>query len=158
MHPLLEFFIVLFQTMWLLLSAIVRRIASSLGLLPHKDVSGEVVLVTGAASGIGRLMAIEFAKRKATVVLWDLNKDGARAVAEEIEGATGREAFAYRCDVTKRDEVYEIADAVRTDVGDVTILVNNAGIVTGKKFMDCPDALIQKTFEVNAISHFWVIL
>lgn len=45
---------------------------------------------------------------------------------------------------------------MKRDVGDVDILVNNAGIVTGKKFLDCPDHMIQKTFEVNTIAHFWV--
>lgn len=45
---------------------------------------------------------------------------------------------------------------VRQEVGDVTILINNAGIVTGKKFMDSPDALIEKTLQVNTMAHFWV--
>lgn len=47
---------------------------------------------------------------------------------------------------------------VKREVGDVTILVNNAGVVTGKKFMDSPDALIEKTMEVNSLAHFWVNL
>lgn len=45
---------------------------------------------------------------------------------------------------------------VKREVGDVSILVNNAGIVTGKKFMDAPDSLIEKTLEVNTMAHFWV--
>ncbi|KAK1878582.1 E3 ubiquitin-protein ligase RNF31 [Dissostichus eleginoides] len=44
---------------------------------------------------------------------------------------------------------------VKREVGDVSILVNNAGIVTGKKFMDAPDSLIEKTMEVNTMAHFW---
>lgn len=47
---------------------------------------------------------------------------------------------------------------VKREVGDVSILVNNAGIVTGKKFMDAPDSLIEKTMEVNIMAHFWVSL
>lgn len=47
---------------------------------------------------------------------------------------------------------------VKREVGDVSILVNNAGIVTGKKFMDAPDSLIEKTVEVNIMAHFWVSL
>jgi len=46
---------------------------------------------------------------------------------------------------------------VRSKVGDVTILVNNAGIVTGKKFSECSDELMMKTMDVNATAHFWVI-
>ena len=45
---------------------------------------------------------------------------------------------------------------MKNDLGDIDILVNNAGIVTGKKFMECPDSLIQKTMDVNAAAHFWV--
>lgn len=45
---------------------------------------------------------------------------------------------------------------VKNDLGDIDILVNNAGIVTGKKFLECPDSLIQKTMDVNATAHFWV--
>lgn len=45
---------------------------------------------------------------------------------------------------------------MKREVGDVSILVNNAGIVTGKKFMDAPDSLIEKTMEINTMAHFWV--
>jgi len=45
---------------------------------------------------------------------------------------------------------------VKRDVGDVTILVNNAGIVTGKKFLELPDDKIDLTFRVNTTAHFWV--
>ena len=45
---------------------------------------------------------------------------------------------------------------VKQDVGQIDILVNNAGIVTGKKFLDCSDSMIQKTMDVNIIAHFWV--
>ena len=46
---------------------------------------------------------------------------------------------------------------VKKDVGDVDILVNNAGIVTGMKFLECSDELIEKTMDVNVNAHFWVI-
>jgi len=45
---------------------------------------------------------------------------------------------------------------VKNDVGDIDILINNAGIVSGKKILQCPDALIEKTMQVNVIAHFWV--
>ncbi|NXT48628.1 RDHE2 dehydrogenase, partial [Pluvianellus socialis] len=44
---------------------------------------------------------------------------------------------------------------VKKEVGDVSILVNNAGIVTGKRFIDAPDSLVEKTMEVNSMAHFW---
>ncbi len=47
---------------------------------------------------------------------------------------------------------------VKREVGDITILINNAGIVTGKKFMESPDSLIEKSMEVNSLAHFWVCI
>ena len=45
---------------------------------------------------------------------------------------------------------------MKKEVGDVTVLVNNAGIVTGKKFFDSPDNMVDLTFKVNTVAHFWV--
>ena len=47
---------------------------------------------------------------------------------------------------------------VKKEVGDVSILINNAGIVTGKKFLDCPDELMEKSIDVNFKAHLWVII
>lgn len=47
---------------------------------------------------------------------------------------------------------------VKKEVGDVSILINNAGIVTGRKFLDCPDELIEKSFDVNFKAHLWVTI
>ena len=46
---------------------------------------------------------------------------------------------------------------MKKEVGDVTVLVNNAGIVTGKKFFDSPDNMVDLTFKVNTVAHFWVL-
>ena len=122
----------------------------------RKDVSNEVVLITGAGSGIGRALSLKFARLGATIVLWDINKSANEAVAEEINSKTPNKAFPYQCDCTKKDEVYKVAEEVKKDVGDVTILINNAGIVSGKKFKDLTDDKIELTFQVNSIAHFWV--
>jgi all-trans-retinol dehydrogenase (NAD+) len=119
-------------------------------------ISGSVALITGGASGIGRLVAQRLADRGARVVVWDL--DGARAAeaAEHIRGTTGRAAHGYQVDVTDRAQVYEVADRVRADVGDVDILVNNAGIVSGARLLDIPDEKIERTFQVNTLALYWV--
>ncbi|CAJ0920621.1 unnamed protein product [Ranitomeya imitator] len=60
---------------------------------------------------------------------------------------------------TRRNRRKTVATCVNTsvkkEVGDITILINNAGIVTGKKFIDSPDALVEKTMQVNTMAHFW---
>ena len=120
-----------------------------------KDVSNEIVLITGAGSGIGRLMALRFASLGSTVVCIDINKQANEATVNEIQ-SKGQKAFSFTCDCSNRDDIYRIANEVKENVGDVTVLINNAGIVSGKKFLDCSDGLIQKTFEVNTLAHCWV--
>ena len=122
----------------------------------RKDVSKEIILITGAGSGIGRQLSIKFARLGATIVLWDINKSANDAVAQEINCKTPNKAFPYQCDCSKREEVYKVAEQVKKDVGDVTILINNAGVVSGKNFKDTPDDKIELTFKVNSIAHFWV--
>lgn len=57
---------------------------------------------------------------------------------------------------SSNDVVYSTADRVRTDVGDVDILINNAGVVSGKSLLTCEDSDIENTFNVNLMAHFWV--
>ncbi|XP_057308820.1 short-chain dehydrogenase/reductase family 16C member 6-like [Hydractinia symbiolongicarpus] len=121
-----------------------------------KDINGEVMFITGAGSGIGRGMSIKFAELGATVICTDINESSAKETASLVK-AKGGNAYSYRLDVTDRHKVYELADRIREEIGDVTMLVNNAGIVTGKHFMKCPDELMIKTMEVNTISHFWTL-
>lgn len=120
-----------------------------------KDVTGEIVLITGAGSGIGRLMALKFAARGAILVLWDMNGDANEETAKIIK-ENGGKAYAYKVDITDKNAVYKIANKVKEEVGDVTILVNNAGVVAGKSFLDLDDKMVEKVFCVNALSHFWV--
>ncbi|NWV26373.1 RDHE2 dehydrogenase, partial [Origma solitaria] len=120
-----------------------------------KNVSGEIVLITGAGSGIGRLLSLKFASLGATVVLWDINEEGLNdTVKLARENGAGR-VHSYICDCSKRQDVYRVADQVKKEVGDVSILINNAGIVIGKRFLDSPDSLLEKTMDVNAVAHFW---
>ena len=121
----------------------------------RKDINGEIVFLTGAGSGIGRLMALKFAKLGATVVCVDINQKANEETVEEIQ-SQGFKARGYKCDCSDREDIYRVAEQVKTEVGDVTILINNAGIVSGKKFLDTEDWMIQKTMEVNTMAHFWV--
>ncbi len=119
------------------------------------DFGAEICLVTGAGQGLGRQLALKFAECGSTLVLWDINEEKVQAVAEEIR-AMGHDVYAYVCDCSKRDEVYAVAAQVRREIGDVAILVNNAGVVSGKKLVDSNDEEIERTFGVNTLAHFWV--
>ncbi|NXA73968.1 RDHE2 dehydrogenase, partial [Thryothorus ludovicianus] len=120
-----------------------------------KNVSGEIVLITGAGSGIGRLLAIKFASLGATVVLWDINQEGLNGTVKLAREKGAGRVHSYICDCSKRQDIYRVADQVKKEVGDVSILINNAGIVTGKRFLDSPDSHVEKTMEVNTMAHFW---
>ncbi|XP_054983958.1 epidermal retinol dehydrogenase 2 [Sorex araneus] len=122
---------------------------------PRKDVAGEIVLITGSGSGIGRLLALKFARLGCVLVLWDVNKAGNEETLRMAREAGAARVHVYTCDCSRREEVYRVADQVKKEVGDVSILINNAGIVTGKKFLSCPDELMEKSFDVNFKAHLW---
>jgi all-trans-retinol dehydrogenase (NAD+) len=119
------------------------------------EIAGRHVLVTGGASGIGRLMARKLAARGARISLWDIDRE--KLDKEVAELATGPEpAHGFRCDVSKRDDVYRVAAETLAAAGPVDILVNNAGIVSGRSFLELPDDKIEATFAINTLSLFWV--
>ncbi|XP_064154034.1 short-chain dehydrogenase/reductase 3-like isoform X2 [Anguilla rostrata] len=126
-------------------------------LLPskRKDLSGEVVLITGGGRGIGRHLAKEFAKQGAKkLILWGRTEKYLKQTCEEISLA-GTECHYFICDVANREEVYQQAKVVREKVGDVTILVNNAAVVHGKSLMDSDDDALLKSQHVNTLGQFW---
>ncbi|KAF1313739.1 Retinol dehydrogenase, partial [Globisporangium splendens] len=122
----------------------------------QKSVKGQVVLITGGAMGIGRLMSLRFAKLGAIVIIWDLNTHLGGQVVDEIRTAGG-DAHFYEMDVTDKERVYSVAESIVHQFGAVDILVNNAGIVGGKPILESNDRMIRKTFDVNVTSHFWTI-
>ncbi|WP_025250212.1 3-hydroxybutyrate dehydrogenase [Pandoraea pnomenusa] len=91
------------------------------------QLNGKVAVVTGAASGIGKAIALTLARAGAAVAIADLNQQGADAVAEEIKAAGGR-AMGVAMDVTNEDAVNSGIDKVADTFGSVDILISNAGI------------------------------
>ncbi|MGI8650697.1 MAG: SDR family oxidoreductase, partial [Rubrobacter sp.] len=119
-------------------------------------IAGKVAVVTGGARGIGRLVALRLARLGARVVVYDLDRTGIDAVLREILSETGRKAHGYVCDVSNRETVYETARRVRYEVGTVSILVNNAGVISGARLMEIPDERIEATMRINALALFWM--
>lgn len=89
--------------------------------------NGKVAIITGAAQGIGKAVAIKFAQEGADIVVSDINLDLAEATAREIE-QLGRRSLALKVDVSKPEETEKMAEDVLKTFGRIDILVNNAGI------------------------------
>eukprot|EP01090_Pellita_catalonica_P020985 TRINITY_DN7726_c0_g1_i3.p1 TRINITY_DN7726_c0_g1~~TRINITY_DN7726_c0_g1_i3.p1 ORF type:complete len:310 (-),score=49.95 TRINITY_DN7726_c0_g1_i3:59-988(-) len=125
---------------------------------PRKTFKDKIVLVTGGGSGLGRLQAQEFAKDGAKVVLWDL-RDDLMQETKKIIMDVNKDAVVhtYVVDLSDKDLIEKQAEVLKAEVGEVDVLVNNAGIVSGKTFLECPDKLMILTMQVNAIAHFWTV-
>ncbi|MHB8528425.1 MAG: SDR family NAD(P)-dependent oxidoreductase [Caulobacteraceae bacterium] len=91
------------------------------------DLGGKIALVTGGSRGLGRAMALAFARAGADVAVVSRKLDACQRTAEEIE-ALGRRAFAFACHVGRWAEIEPMAEAVCDRFGRVDILVNNAGM------------------------------
>jgi NAD(P)-dependent dehydrogenase (short-subunit alcohol dehydrogenase family) len=89
---------------------------------------GQLALVTGAGNGNGRAIAIGLAAHGADVIVTDIDRDAAARTASDVE-ATGQRSWHYHLDVTDVNACQALARTVRQDVGDVSTLVNNAGII-----------------------------
>lgn len=157
MHLAVEILVALVQIVWLWLLAIVKAVVPS-SWQPHKDVNGWVVLITGAGSGIGRLMSLRFAALGCRLVLWDVNEAGNQETEKLVLAANpGAKVKAYTLDLSDKEQIYVAADKVKQEIGDVDILINNAGIVTGTTFLKTPDSMNIKTMDVNCNAHFWTV-
>lgn len=99
------------------------------------DLTGRVAIVTGGASGIGRGIALVLAQYGADVTVADLNLEGARAVAREVE-QQGRKALGIQVDVTKKDSTQKMASDTLARFGKIDILVTAAGIIAAPDWQD----------------------
>jgi len=107
--------------------------------------------VTGAASGIGRAIATGFAREGARVVLLDVNGPGASEVAGEIRKAGGK-ALSFALDVVRHEDCLAVARKIASEVGEVSILVNNAGINRRNSFTADPAAVCKDWQDIMAIN------
>jgi all-trans-retinol dehydrogenase (NAD+) len=119
-----------------------------------KSVKGKNVLVTGGASGIGRMVGLDFAQRGARFLVWDINREAVGEL-EELGRERGLFIRGMVCDISDRNDVYRQAEALLAEFGPVDILVNNAGVVSGKTLLNTTDEKIIRTMDINTLSLFW---
>jgi NAD(P)-dependent dehydrogenase (short-subunit alcohol dehydrogenase family) len=109
-----------------------------------------IAAVTGSGSGIGRAIALGFAREGATVAVLDINGETAAKTAADI-GAAGGTAKAFTLDVTKREDCFAMAKKVVDDVDPISILVNNAGINRRNPFT-AAEAFLKDWQDIMAIN------
>ena len=113
--------------------------------------AGKITLVTGAASGFGAGIARAYAREGATVVLADLNEDGAGWVARDCGGLS----VAVRCDVTRRADIDAAVQLVRERFGRLDVVVNNAGWThRNRPLLEVDEETFDRVFDINVKSIF----
>jgi NAD(P)-dependent dehydrogenase (short-subunit alcohol dehydrogenase family) len=115
---------------------------------------GKVVVITGASSGIGRATAHEFARRGANVVVSSRNKIALDEVVDECR-LHGGEAMAVAADVTREQEVNDLAQAAIKEYGRIDIWVNNAAVTLFGRFEEVPTADIRQVIETNLFGYIY---
>ena len=113
------------------------------------DIKNKITVVTGAASGIGRVLCEAFAAEGAAhVICVDRDAEGAKATAEKVGGT------AFTVDVSKKAQVVQMIETVERDIGPIDLYFSNAGIsIPGG--VATSDANWQRTWEVNVMAHIW---
>ncbi|EFQ29935.1 short chain dehydrogenase [Colletotrichum graminicola] len=135
-----------FITLCWMANVIDQRIAY--GLPREVDLSEEVIVITGGASGVGLLIAEVYGMRGATVAVLDVN---------EMENGEARGVTFYKCDVTDKAQVARVAAEIEKDLGAPTVLINNAAIVKGKSLLDLEFEDIDKSITTNLTAHFYTL-
>jgi short-subunit dehydrogenase len=125
-----------------------------------RTVAGARVLITGAASGMGRLYAERaVAEGAAAVVLWDRDAAGVTSTAAELSALAGEgtRVVPYVIDISDLGAIAQTAQRVRTEVGNPDILINNAGIIRGKYFWEHDNGDdTRPTMQINALAPMYI--
>lgn len=113
------------------------------------DFTDKVVVITGAARGLGRAVAEEFAKAQAKVIMTDMDLDELQTAAAEIREQFDGTVDYAELNVTSFNDFAQLVERVRADYGRIDILVNNAGICTAAPLVDMPIETCDKMIQVN---------
>ncbi|GAB6944382.1 SDR family NAD(P)-dependent oxidoreductase [Vulcanisaeta sp. JCM 14467] len=115
---------------------------------------GRRALITGAASGMGRAMALRFAEAGASLYLVDINEAGLSEVASEVRSRFGVDVNTFRVDLSKKKEIDDLWNSIKGREPD--ILVNNAGVYEFVDFLEVDEEVLERSLSVNLKSVFYM--
>ncbi|PLS80477.1 MAG: oxidoreductase, partial [Chloroflexi bacterium] len=115
------------------------------------DISGKIIVITGASSGIGAATARELAAHGAVLVLAARRAEELALLQREIERGGGQ-ALSVPTDVTRRPDIDRLVQTTLDTYGRIDVLVNNAGISPGQPIAELADAELQRVFDVNLLA------
>ncbi len=121
-----------------------------------KDLRGKVVLITGAARGMGRLHAYAFAREGSRVVLTDIDEAELKKTAAEMQEA-GYDVSSYIVDISSREVCFKLAEQVEDEVGPVDVLINNAAIATNESVLETSESAYRRIVDVNYLGQIWMM-
>ena len=110
-----------------------------------------VTIITGGASGLGKVTAQGFAREGSTVIILDILEEKARSAAQEME-AQGGKAVPMKVDTTKGQEVKSVVGKIAEEQGRIDILINNLGWSESMPFLESDEALWRKVLDLNLMS------
>lgn len=108
--------------------------------------------MTGAGQGIGREIALELSRFGCIIICVDIREDTNQETVRQVQQLRGL-AFAYTCDVSNREQVEELQRAIKSEVGDVTILINNAGVLYCRPFLQHSSRQVENIIQTNLMGN-----
>jgi NAD(P)-dependent dehydrogenase (short-subunit alcohol dehydrogenase family) len=123
----------------------------------HNRLAGRVALITGGDSGIGRAVAIAYAREGADVAFAYLDEDDDAAETVRLVEEAGRRALSVRADIRDRDRCLSLVEDCLGELGRLDVLVNNAATqTTHGSFLEIPPDEVRQVFETNILATFWM--
>ncbi|RAZ66454.1 3-hydroxybutyrate dehydrogenase [Planococcus maitriensis] len=116
-------------------------------------VDKKVVLITGAASGIGYEISVDFAKEGAKIVLTDINEEAVQQAADELKGQ-GFDCIGIKCDVTSEEEIKAAIDKTVETFGSLDVLINNAGMQHVSPIEEFPTEKYELLIKIMLVAPF----
>lgn len=116
-----------------------------------KTLKNKNVVITGGASGIGKKMALRFARQKSNLAIIDIDSTRLTNTEKELRAFAVR-IQTYRCDVSQKNQIEEIAGKIKQDFNYIDILINNAGVVTGKPVLETRFEDLKKNLDTNLLA------